>query len=586
MYRLLTTCYFEEEADVSACITAARLATQLDPCAESQLLLIKCLAVADSLDLLAQQLEEIKVSLEPWFSEALDIVLEYARPDSAGQILSRYSNFTSGNTQLLLLKSQLSPEHMDSIENIVKTLDLLRSSSSNNEDASEHAVRARDLLWQAGVTLWDKCEYRTAEQLYTLCLDLSPAAEDREKLLRNIATSQIAAGNLSDAETTLAQLQSGDSILPVLLFQIALLKGDEGKALELIGSVKEEKHLQTAAMLAFKTNREAVAKQSLQRAVQVSKDPQFILPAARCLLRLSKTPEEEVKLFELILTVRTDHMSAAELGYLADVAWNCSIKAKTNLELMRKLLGHCITLVTRMKSPLTPQYHDRLRNCHLLITAACLQSTENSTDTALISGYLEDAMEHIAHFKRLGNENLDQTTTLMLLLYELECAVKLDLPEARSLLNCVSNLPYATPKTLDRVVKICVLGKDPSLSQNAIRYAIEKHLQANEPDWKSVSQLFVRLAKNTPNFHQVFKLWAKYVSKFPEDEAAWMVCEAWNRGVSRDDVTQTGNDVTVTRELCELALEVTQHLPNYKDVYQKHMRPIMEQYQLEQTSGC
>ena len=34
-------------------------------------------------------------------------------------------------------------------------------------------------------------------------------------------------------------------------------------------------------------------------------------------------------------------------------------------------------------------------------------------------------MEHIAHFKRLGNENLDQTTTLMLLLYELECAVKL-----------------------------------------------------------------------------------------------------------------------------------------------------------------
>lgn len=59
------------------------------------------------------------------------------------------------------------------------------------------------------------------------------------------------------------------------------ISGDEGKALELIGSVKEEKHLQTAAMLAFKTNREVVAKQSLQRAVQVSKDPQFILPAAR-----------------------------------------------------------------------------------------------------------------------------------------------------------------------------------------------------------------------------------------------------------------------------------------------------------------
>ena len=44
---------------MSACVTAARLATQLDPCTESQLLLVKCLAVSDSLDLLAQQLEVI-----------------------------------------------------------------------------------------------------------------------------------------------------------------------------------------------------------------------------------------------------------------------------------------------------------------------------------------------------------------------------------------------------------------------------------------------------------------------------------------------------------------------------------------------
>ena len=57
MYRLLTTCYFEEGADVSACVTAARLAAQLHPCAESRLLLVKCLAVSDKVDLLLQQLE-------------------------------------------------------------------------------------------------------------------------------------------------------------------------------------------------------------------------------------------------------------------------------------------------------------------------------------------------------------------------------------------------------------------------------------------------------------------------------------------------------------------------------------------------
>ena len=68
-----------------------------------------------------------------------------------------------------------------------------------------------------------------------------------------------------------------------------------------------------------------------------------------------------------------------------------------------------------------------------------------------------------------------------------------------------------------------------------------------------------------------------------------MVCEAWNRGVSRDDSLSrdqvTRDDVTrdgvtrdgVTRELCQLALDVTQLLPSYRDVYQKHMRPIIEE---------
>ena len=42
---------------MSTCVTAARLATQLDPCAESQLLLVKCLAVTDNAEMLVQQLE-------------------------------------------------------------------------------------------------------------------------------------------------------------------------------------------------------------------------------------------------------------------------------------------------------------------------------------------------------------------------------------------------------------------------------------------------------------------------------------------------------------------------------------------------
>ena len=56
-------------------------------------------------------LQEIKGNLPEWLSEALDIVLEYGKPATTGEILPRYNNFTSCNTQLLLLKSQLSPDN-------------------------------------------------------------------------------------------------------------------------------------------------------------------------------------------------------------------------------------------------------------------------------------------------------------------------------------------------------------------------------------------------------------------------------------------------------------------------------------------
>ncbi|XP_063691103.1 uncharacterized protein LOC134823533 [Bolinopsis microptera] len=572
MYRLLTTCCFEEGADVSTCITAARLATQLDPCAESQLLLVKCLAVTDNGDMLVQQLEEIKSNLPDWLSEALDIVLEYGKPVTTGEILSRYNNFTSCNTQLLLLKSQLSPDNMESIERVSKTLELLKNTSSGTED-TDLRIKARDLLWKAGVNMWEKSEFSISEQLYTLCLDLSDTT-DRMKLLRNIATCQMALGNVTGAETTLSLANSGDPNETVLHFQLALLKGEESKALELISSIKEEKLLQTAAMLAFKTNQETVAKESLRKAVLASNDPLFNLPAIRCLLRLSKTPEEDLKLFELVEKMQADHVSESELAYLADTAWNCSLKAKQNYEIMKKLLEQCTRLVTRMKTPLTPQYYQRIRNCYLLMTAACLQLADQTDNQITVSEHLHSAMGHISQFKLLGNDNLDQTTTLMLLLYELECAVKLEVPEAGELVKCVSTVPYTTTRTLDRVVRICSLSTDHALSHTAIRYAIEKHLQESEPNWNTISQLFIRLSKHTPDFTQVFKLWSQYASKFPEDEAAWMVCEAWNRGVSRDDLLSRDD---VTRELCQLALEVTQLLPSYRDVYQQHMRPIIEQ---------
>ena len=55
-------------------------------------------------------------------------------------------------------------------------------------------------------------------------------------------------------------------------------------------------------------------------------------------------------------------------------------------ELMLQLLEECVSLVGGMKVPLTPQYQDRVRNCYLLLTAACLQLTDQPDNRQLDSG--------------------------------------------------------------------------------------------------------------------------------------------------------------------------------------------------------
>lgn len=59
--------------------------------------------------------------------------------------------------------------------------------------------------------------------------------------------------------------------------------------MELIQLITDESLLQTSAMLAFKTNSQKVAKESLYKAVKCSSDPKFVLVASRYVVRLLKT---------------------------------------------------------------------------------------------------------------------------------------------------------------------------------------------------------------------------------------------------------------------------------------------------------
>ena len=67
--------------------------------------------------------------------------------------------------------------------------------------------------------------------------------------------------------------------------------------------------------------------------------------------------------------------------------------------------------------------------------------------------------------------------------------------------------------------------------------------------------------------YRLFLSNSKFSYRYPEDEAAWMVCEAWNRGVAlhSEKSTEAG------KILCNSAVSACTYLPSYKETYLKRM---------------
>lgn len=475
-------------------------------------------------------------------------------------LLSPAKEETVIQSKLICLKSQLNSEKIDSIENIKRTL---ISIPKNSEKST--VIKIRDILWHSGINLFKDSKYEKALEIYIMCLEFCLNQTHKDKLLRNIATCYLARGEVDAAKESLTQVKEECPLMSVLLFQVALFKEDEVKATELVEHITDEALLQTAAILAFKANSEIIATKTLHRAILISADPVFKLVAIRCLLRLSKSPQQDLNLYQMLEDI--GEMSTPEITYFADSAWNSGLKAKPEYELMIKLLKQCLKITAKIHVPNNLQYIDRNRNCCVLIVAAFLQLASSQEEKE--DDHLKSAMEYLSQFKSFGEANLDSTTTLILILYELECAVRLNMPNITSLIEIISAVDQVPLSTINRVVEICMSSKHTLATQTALRIAIEYHIGAPEPQWSHISKLFINIAKISPNIMQIFKSWSQYVDKFPEDEAAWMVCEAWNQGIRNENKG-------ISQEMCTMALKISKNLPNYRGVYGKHMSQILD----------
>jgi len=432
--------------------------------------------------------------------------------------------------------------------------------SSDKPRVSSKVLRT---LWQAGIIQWEQDQFEQSERLYRHCL-LFAGAQDMVKLSRNISSCLIAQGKLGEAKLMLAPLAE-DQQRSLLLSRIALQEGNQVEAEQYITTITDPALLEVAALLTFKSHNQPLALSTLEQAIEVSSNTQFVLTATRCLLRICKEAGKQVKYFELALK---SSPGPDEASFFSMMAWNCGLESKAEVTLMKTFLSLCTQFITLLPV-LTLENRQRQRSCYLLSIAASLQSVGQAKLSEEHKLVLESALSLIECCKKLGTEGLDNTTIHLMFLYELETRVRLNMPGLEDLVKFIYDLPEITPKLIVRVAHVCALGnKTESLVQSTLMTALKLYINCDIKDWGSVSRLYIELAKlPATNFNHLFDEWLKHVQHYPEDEAAWMVCEAWNRGVALH--SEQSSDAG--KVLCNNAVSACTFLPNYKDTYLKRM---------------
>ncbi|XP_071957025.1 testis-expressed protein 11-like [Antedon mediterranea] len=385
-------------------------------------------------------------------------------------------------------------------------------------------TRLHIVLWSKAADSFEKTDYNDSLTWYNYSLSLfssDKGSKNLAKLQRNRASCFLALNNISKAEETIEEAAKHDgtnSYTYFLMYKVALMKGQDSRAIESVKKMCEEKNDKSldnitddditddiievtsndekepegevqnkhgliciAAQLAFEKSNRVVAVKALEALVSSSRDTTQVLTAIRCLVRLKVTLMEGLDdkkcEYETILsylktavskililskdTSSDNQLVTRESTWFMKIAWNLALQCTEE----NRLVNCFFTLCSEFSSFGEEDAGSlvRQKTCHLMSAASCLQAARDTTNKTEKMDFLSLALNHVNDCQRIsqklptGDRTAKDNTAVLMLLYEFEALARLgQADKLMGVLEKAAALPYKQTKTFETIAGLCM----------------------------------------------------------------------------------------------------------------------------------
>ncbi|XP_064629200.1 testis-expressed protein 11-like isoform X2 [Lineus longissimus] len=404
------------------------------------------------------------------------------------------------------------------------------------------------MIWEQAAVAFESKDFPASLEWYNFSLSLFGPNERNDKnvskLHRNRASCYIGMQNYEKAKSAMDEAEICESKSPFtsfLTFKVALLQGNDEKAIEALVKMSEEisamKDMDAvqgliclAAQISFEKSNQNIAVRALESLVAHSSHIQQVMTALRCLtrLRLSFLAKEDKnrkdvtavisylktaysKLDDLNQKIQLGNMKEvegdtrtmlnSEATWFMKIAWNLSLQCNDSSSDMHDLFLLCSKFGQLCIIDMANLV--RQKTCMLMAAAAGLQMARETKDLAekrvslkMVLDYIQDCRDICDkitenRIRDTGTKSKDSTAVL-LILYEFEAKAGLGEEDLDTVLAKALALPNSDSKTFETIAALSMEppSENRSISIRALKVAVKKHIQSDPINYNKLSKIF------------------------------------------------------------------------------------------------
>ncbi|XP_050997756.1 testis-expressed protein 11 [Acomys russatus] len=491
-----------------------------------------------------------------------------------------------------------------------------------------------NILWEKAARSFKIRNYASALHWYSYSLKLYACDQvdlDLVKLKRNMASCYLHLKQLRKAKEAIAEAEQWDPtniFTQFYLFKIAVMEGNSDRALQAIDTLKmlltDEKSydnslfesgvsttkiLRLAVQCALENGQQSVAGKALEYLYELSEDPEEVLGALKCLVRIvlpqvSHMPESENKkkemdrLFTYLNTAFhqfSQHFDEDlptldswlnDASWFRKIAWNLALQSQKDLETMKDFF-----MVSYKLSLFCPSDQGLLiaqKTCLLVAAAVDLEQGRKATTISEQVMLLRMALEQIQRckyvwklLKQTGDFSGDDCEAV-LLLYEFEVKTKMNDPSLDSFMDSVWKMTDLESRTLETMALLAMdkPAHYPTIAQEALKRLLLIYKKKEPIDVLKYSEctrklidLLVSDGVSSIVLYPLQEIWGHFKNAlsllsqtegYPEEEVLWLMTKSWNIGV----LMYSRNEYVSAEKWAGMALDFLGRLGSLKINYE------------------